>query len=97
MTKRPQLFNKFFNMRDVKIYVEESEMCVDGIWATDTEIIATATMLETNIVIFTKVGSCWKWLPYSPVDGATSHNCQVYLVNKGHHYDLVLDVRAIKN
>ena len=37
-----------------------------GVWATEVEIFATATMLQTAICVYTSAGPDHKWLKFLP-------------------------------
>ena len=44
---------KYLN-QSVNNYVNLSSMARNGVWATDAEIMATASLLEHDIVVYTK-------------------------------------------
>ena len=48
-------------------YVFESRMGDNATWATDIEIIAAASPLDTPIVIHTQLSTGKKWLRYDPL------------------------------
>ncbi|XP_021359926.1 uncharacterized protein LOC110454632 [Mizuhopecten yessoensis] len=45
-------------------YVHSTRMDRKGVWATDHEIIATANILNTDIFVFSKYASDWKWMEF---------------------------------
>ena len=42
-------------------YLARTEMANLGVWGTNVEIIAAASLLKTDIYVYTKVGSLYKW------------------------------------
>ena len=77
-----------------KDYLNQSGMTDDGVWATETEILATAAALNTDIFIFCKVGKLNKWLNYSAITlGSPILNDDskcIYLDNSsGNHFNYV--------
>ena len=77
-------------------YLARTEMANLGVWGTDVEIITAASLLKTDIYVYTKVGSLYKWqrFPSSIMSGyPAKYGGGIYLQNtSGVHYDLVLDV-----
>ena len=72
----------------VEQHLETSKMASETVWATDIEIHAAATMLQTPIMVYSKYGSCFKWLKFAPLNNAFSHADEsVYLVNASDHYE----------
>ena len=69
-----------------------------GVWATKLEVFAAATMLATDICVYTPCGSdkdgsnLHKWLRYSfikglpTVSGILPSKDTVYIANKSEHY-----------
>ena len=49
---------------NMSIYLNESGMISDGIWATDAEILGAASLFETDIVVYSQFGRSLKWLCY---------------------------------
>ena len=65
-------------------YLEESDMCSNATWATDIEIVAISSLLNTPVFIHTRLPSGEeKWLKYGPV-------CVVPPTLKGHLFDQLL-------
>ena len=75
-------------------YLNMSAMIKDGTWATDTEIVATATLLQTSIYIYSKYGSESKWLRYQPLfplDNCKKYEENIYLLNTNDHFKRVME------
>jgi len=75
-------------------YMDESNMILDGVWATDAEIIATASLLELDIMIYSSYGSIiehnWQNFPSTFHLGQRT-NKALYLQNLNNvHYDVVI-------
>ena len=77
-------------------YINNSNMTRSGTWATECEILSTASLLNTNIYIYSCYGHQWKWLRYSPKDilpNANPHNKAIYLSHTNqNHFDCVIGV-----
>lgn len=71
-------------------YVHSSKMAENGIWGTDTELMAAAIFLNTFICIFTLSGAAQKWLNYMP-RGQEESIEKNYLTNLHNHFDRVLE------
>ena len=56
---------KYLN-QSVNNYVNLSSMARNGVWATDAEIMATASLLEHDIVVYTKSGDSCNGLHFLP-------------------------------
>ena len=65
---------------------------------TDIEILSAASLLSTDVFVYTKIGDTYKWQNFSRtmLDGKKPENdCSIYLNHSnGIHYDVVLDVNA---
>lgn len=55
------------NERNGENYVENSQVAIDQVWATDAEISATSTMLRTKIYLHAENGGKWRWLKFDPL------------------------------
>ena len=66
-------------------------MIENGTWATDIEIVATATLLQTDIFTYVSYGNKGqRWLKYGPlfpIDAELSNNA-IYLINRNNHFEL---------
>ena len=75
-----------------------SHMARNGVWGTDIEILSAASLLSTDVFVYTKFGETYKWQKFSRtmLDGKKPENdCSIYLNHSnGIHYDVVLDVNA---
>jgi hypothetical protein len=49
---------------NVRKYLNESGMENNGTWATDAEIMAAASLLRTDIVVYAQHGLSFGWLSY---------------------------------
>ena len=93
-------------MNKLKIsYIRESEMATHGKWATENEIFAAATLLNTDIYVFGPTSrdkadnSVYKWLCYkSEADTLRSTNKlrksreSMYICNLSDHFTPVYDI-----
>ena len=79
-------------------YVNDTSMDDNGTWATDVEIVATATLLQTPVLVYTTYGKTKTWLKYDPLfsvsDGKTFSQC-IYLINEREHFQRVLDCEMV--
>ncbi|KAJ8017839.1 OTU domain-containing protein 4 [Holothuria leucospilota] len=86
----------------VQQYIETTKMSSVNTWATEVEIMAAASLLQTDIYVFALSGHQWKWLRY-PASGNLTTNMDpskraVYLVNSNsNHYDVVLSIESSSN
>ena len=53
--------------RPMADYISGTAMNANGTWATDTEIVATATLLQTTMYIYTAYAEGIKWLRFEPL------------------------------
>lgn len=83
---------------DTSKYVSDSQMDENGIWGTEVEVMALATMLHTPIVIYTRrTNGDSSWERYPPVDWLEKGHDNllarcVYLDHTGNHFNRVLSV-----
>ena len=84
--------------QDIKVYVANSQMSRLGIWATDVEISAAATFLQTDVFVHTQVNPTMsKWLRYQPLTkislskywNTQNKDEAIYLRNACSHFDVV--------
>lgn len=65
-------------------------------WATDTEIMATATLLRTVVMVYSPIQFGGKteyhWQTFKPLDNPEMTYPVIYLSNENDHFDPVLDV-----
>ena len=77
-------------------YLANSQMARNGVWGTDIEMFSAASLLSTDIFVYTQFGYTCKWLKFSRImiDGNKPENgCSIYLNHSNRiHYDVVQDV-----
>ncbi|KAK3096290.1 hypothetical protein FSP39_025381 [Pinctada imbricata] len=65
-------------------------------WATDTEIMATATLLKSVVMVYfpCQVGTRfeYRWQEFKPLDNPDITYPIIYLANKNEHFEPVLDI-----
>ena len=62
----------------------------DGTWDTETEIFATAYLLKTTIMVFTKATENYKWVTHSPSKREKGDSAKkLYLINECNNYEPV--------
>ena len=84
--------DNYMNQR-VSTYLEQTSMDKDGIWATDAEIMATASLLGIDIVVYTQMGPAKEWLTYpASFSLCTQSDNAIYLENLGDHFNPVISV-----
>ena len=67
----------------------------NGSWATDNEVVATATLLQTPVYVYTSVTGVLRWLKHSPlflIDNVFSCGECIYLINLHDHFQRVVNV-----
>ncbi|XP_071092712.1 uncharacterized protein [Haliotis cracherodii] len=80
--------------QNVTKYLNSSRMAENGVWATDAEIMATASLLQTDIVVYTHYGKELKWLCYPASFTLEKLSIgAVYLTNLHEHFDVVINVQ----
>ncbi len=87
MLEHPQVFDAM--CEDVSQYVVDSRMENLGVWGTEIEIFALATMLHSTVYVFSNFGKTSKWLPYKPLLECPkdSHNDDIFISNLSHHFE----------
>jgi hypothetical protein len=92
------IFNKLLKNDNVLNYLQHNKMAQNGIWATEMEIIGTAHMLSTDLVIYSQYGNHKKWLRYSGrlLDRNLTVSDRAIFINHagGVHYELVETVQC---
>ena len=82
----------YMNQR-VSTYLEQTSMDKNGIWATDAEIMATASLLGIDIAVYTQMGPAKEWLTYpASFSLYTQSDNAIYLENLGDHFNPVISV-----
>jgi hypothetical protein len=80
---------------NMKKYLNDSNMLMDGVWATDAEILATASLLKTDILVHTSYGCDGKkWLRY-PASFSLDMTSQdvILLEHSNEHFEPVLSLK----
>ena len=88
-------FESYSGHADMTEYVFESKMGDNATWATDNEIVAAASLLDTLIVVHTQLSTGIKWLRYDPlcvVPPLLNTELCVYLTNYHEHFDRVVSI-----
>ena len=74
-------------------YLKKTPMQDNGVWATDAEIMATASLLGIDISVYCKVGECMQWLTYPASFNLNDQtSTAIYLENTGVHFNPVTAV-----
>ena len=73
---------------DIVRHINVSKMASLGVWGTEVEIFALATILNTTVFVFSKCGETTKWLPYEPLkkDVGSAHDHECILLNNLHEH-----------
>ena len=46
-------------------YLARSHMARNGVWGSDREILSAASLLSTDVFVYTKIGDTYKWQKFS--------------------------------
>ena len=80
----------FKKIHDREDYIDETCMDNLGEWATEVEIIATASLFATDIYVFSPYGNGHKWVKYGQLRGAAKllsrSKCKMYISNLSEHF-----------
>lgn len=90
----PTEMTNFLNQQ-IADYITSTAMNKSGVWATDAEIMATASHLGTDIIVYSKTGNGeMEWLTY-PASFFLSQTTRdgIYLENKSVHFNVVISVQ----
>ena len=86
-------FNDYLN-QSVNDYLRESSMNSNGTWATDAEMMATASLLGIDIVVHSKVADRMEWLRYpTSFSNERTRDFAIYLQNISEHINRVISVQ----
>ena len=80
--------------QNVNDYVTDSGISLDGVWATDVEVMATASLIGCDIAVYPKVSHSMQWLMYPASFSPhilTDH--VLYLENVSEHFNVVTSVQ----
>ena len=89
-------FESYSGHADMTEYASQSWMGDNATWATDYEVVAAASLLDTLIVIHTQLSTGKKWLRYDPlcvVPPLINTELCVYLTNYHEHFDRVVSIK----
>lgn len=85
VSKHPECYRSFLSSRGgMRSYL--TDMRQSGEWATDREILATATMLKVVIEVYSKK---YGWQSFKPLDDPELRGPSVYISNIGYHFEPV--------
>lgn len=95
----------FSNLAETPNYPDGSNMDHHGVWGTEVEIVAFASLVATSIVVYGRFGrdnsgaAIYKWLTYSPnkdvqpAAGLPPSTKIMYLKNTDKHFEPVVKVK----
>ena len=78
--------------KNIQSYIKESGIHDDGVWATDAEILGTASIIGYDITVYARYRNDYKWLTY-PASLSIFHVSEhaVFLDNvSGNHFNVVV-------
>ena len=64
-------------------YLANSQMARNGVWGTDIEMFSAASLLSTDIFVYTQFGYTCQWLKFSRImiDGNKPENsCSILIL-----------------
>jgi len=87
------MFSQYIG-KQVMTYLTDSHMHNEGIWATDVEIVASATLLQTSIYVYSDVSGEARWFRYKPLVTKDKGSCNenIYITNLHQHFERVVAV-----
>ena len=93
-----QFESRHLNKMNVSDYLMTTQMEVSGVWGTEVEVIALATLLKTTIAIYYHPPGAKGplWHHYSPLcsSAETSVCIYMYLHNTGNHFNRIKTVTS---
>ena len=95
ISRRHEFAQAAVTSMDMLDYVEMSNMECNGTWATEVELYAAASMLQTGLYVFAAHGHtpCWvEYLPLFRTEHAVSDDCAIYMNLQDDHFQPALDV-----
>ncbi|KAL5014298.1 hypothetical protein ScPMuIL_008568 [Solemya velum] len=85
VARHPECYRSFLTSRGgMRTYL--TDMRQSGEWATDREILATATMLKVVIEVYSKK---YGWQSFKPLDDPDLSGPSIYISNIGDHFEPV--------
>ena len=72
-------------------YMKQSRMQSLGVWATEVEIIAAASLLNATIYVYAQCGDSCKWLKHAADEASSGwHQDEcIYMTNLNQHFETV--------
>jgi len=91
--KNAKMFQDYTS-KAVATYLSDTQMNKEETWATDVEIVATATLLKTTIYVYSDVNSPSKWYKHQPLFQCVGSQCSenMYITNVQNHFERVVSV-----
>ena len=85
---------QYYITKAVTTYLSDTQMSKEGTWATDVEIVATATLLQTTIYVYSEVNNPRKWYKHQPLFQCAGSQCSenMYITNIQNHFERVVSV-----
>ena len=81
-------------------YVNTSGTRLPDRWASEVEIVAMASLLNTTIGVYSVYASTWSWAmhkPNSQMSNGPINDEVIYLYNKNrNHYEPVISIKSTK-
>jgi hypothetical protein len=72
-------------------YLCENDVRVTGVWASEREIIGAASLLNVDILVYSKIGSTMSWLCYPALLSLNAlKDLAIFLFPANNHFDVVL-------
>lgn len=74
---------------NVTDHLKSSNMATDGVWGTEVEIFALATLLGNTVYVYSSCGLVNKWVPYAPLRQGIDNHCHeiILLKNLSAHFE----------
>ena len=98
MFTNQQLFSSLTGGSALK-YLTDSGMLQTGVWGTELEIVAFATILNCRVYVFSKHGASSQWVPYDAMSGKygieNEGEC-VLLSHISQHFEPVLSFEGLQ-
>ena len=95
MIKNAKAFSQYAN-QNLNDYLDINKTTELTSWASDVEMYAAATLLQTTIVVYSVLGKTSRgWLPHHPlfpIFGSAPNKEKMYFTNLCSHFERVIDV-----
>ena len=79
-------------------YIEESDVCNNGNWATEIEIVVISSLMDTPVFVHTRLPCGEKWLKHEPVcvvPPILKTDKAIYVSNYCEHFNIVVSVLIV--